>query len=299
MTVDGKPRLKWTRTIVIVLFASLVYAVYFTDLGKPESPESEKSITTYGQTAIPTIFVQWSPVPIIELDWAYANQDLLKFAIIIHNLEPNIDPVDWICSPHITMDKPVPRRLSRYEMNPVYDASGAAVRATYEYEINAIGYDSLAIDMDIIIGPCANYLNFQETNVTPFIIPELVGNYHLSFQVPVKLGTPNPSLSLTPTHMAMETWRGLPIFPGSIETNDLTADYPVYQYIIENVDINTVQDFYENQMQTAGWELLGIADTSVTNTGEAYSLWFAKDQDVVTIGVFMKENTTHVLIHLE
>ena len=75
MTVDGKPRFKWTRTIVIVLSASLVYAVYFTDLGKPESSESEKSITTYSQTAIPTIFVQWPPVPIIELDWAYANQD--------------------------------------------------------------------------------------------------------------------------------------------------------------------------------------------------------------------------------
>jgi hypothetical protein len=229
---------------VIIFFAGLIYAVYFTELGKPEVSESEKSTTTYGQTAVPTIFVQWSPVPIIELDWVFADQDLLKFAILIHDLAPNVDPVDWICNPQVTIDKPVPHRLLGYEMTPSNDASGASVRATYEYEINVADHDALTVDMDITIGPCADYLNFAETN-------------------------------------------------------DLPADYPVYRYMIENVDINTVQDFYENKMQTAGWELLGIADTSAAKTGKGYSLWFAKDQDVVTISVFMKENTTHVLIHLE
>lgn len=297
MTIDRKPRFKWTRTIVIILFAGLIYAVYFTDLGRPETSESEKSITIYGQTAVPTIYVQWSPVPVIELDWAYANRNLLKFAVIVHNLEPNMDPVDWICYPQVTIEKPVPHRLRAYEMTPIYDASGASVRATYEYGINARDYDSLTVNTAIIIGPCADYLNFAETNVTPFVKPELVGKYYLSFQVPVKPGTPVSSLPVRSTPMAMDTWRSLPIFPGGIETNDLTVDYPVYHYIIENADIDTVRHFYEEQMQTAEWELLGALDTS--GTGEAYDLWFAKDQDVVTIEVFIYENTTHVFIRFE
>ena len=63
--------------------------------------------------------------------------------------------------------------------------------------------------------------------------------------------------------------------------------------------IRVFQHFYEEKMQTAEWELLGVLDTSGANTGEAYSLWFSKDQDVVTIEIFMKENTTHVFIRLE
>lgn len=297
MTIDRKPRFKWTRTIVIILFAGLIYAVYFTDLGRPETSESEKSITTYSQTAVPTIYVQWSPVPVIELDWAYASRNLLKFAIIVHNLEQNMDPVDWICYPQVTIDKPVLHRLRAYEMTPIYDASGASVRATYEYGINAGDYDSLTVNTAIIIGPCTDYLNFAETNVTPFVKPELVGRYYLSFQVPVKPGTPVSSLPLRST--PMDTWRSLPIFPGGIESNDLTVDYPVYHYIVENADIDTVRHFYEEQMQTTEWELLGALDKSVAKLGEAYSLWFAKDQDVVTIEVFIYENTTHVFIRLE
>lgn len=283
----------------MILIASLIYAVYFTELGKPESSESDQQITMYDQTAAPTLFVKWQTVPTVKLDWAYANQNLLKFSLKIYDLGPNIDPADWICNPYIKMDKPVPRRLSGYQMRTVHDTLGESIQATYEYEINASGYDSLAIDMDITIGPCADYLNFQETNVTPSVMPELVGNYHLRFQVPVRISTPSSSLSLTPTSMETGAWRDMPIFPGGIESNDTTADQPVYHYIIENTDIDAVQRFYKSQMKSEGWELLGVADLSGADSGKAHTLWFAKDQDIVTIDVFVKENGTHVMLRLE
>jgi len=109
---DKKPLPRWIKAILAMLIAGLLYAVYFTELGRIESSESDKNITIYGQTAAPTLFVQWQQVPTVELDWAYANRDLLKFALKIRGLETNMDPADWICSPYITMDKPVERRPS-------------------------------------------------------------------------------------------------------------------------------------------------------------------------------------------
>jgi hypothetical protein len=287
------------KTIGMILIASLIYAVYFTELGKPESAESDQQITIYDQTAAPTLFVKWQTVPTVELDWAYANQNLLKFSLKIYDLGPNIDPADWICNPEIAMDKPVPRRLSGYQMRTVYDSLGESIQATYEYEINASSHDSLTLDMDITIGPCADYLNAQESNVTPSYIPELVGNYHLHFQVPVRISTPSSSLSLTPTSTETVVWRDMPIFPASIESNDTTADQPVYHYIIENADIDVVQRFYKSQMKSNGWELLGVADSSGDRGQKAHTLWFAKDQDVVTIDIFAKENVTPVFIRIE
>jgi hypothetical protein len=294
--MQPKPRFKQLKTIVIILLASLIYAVYFTEAGGPESSKSEKNISTYGQTAVPTIFVQWSPVPIIEIDWIDANRNLLKFTIIIHNLETNMNPEEWICGPRLKIEKPVSHRLTRYDMDPVYYASGESVRATYEYEISASDYVALAVNMEIIIGPCAGYLNFKDTSVTPFIRPELVGNYHLNFQVPVKLST--PSAPLTPSLMLKDTWRGLLIFPGGIETHDLSDGYPVYHYIVASTDLDTVRHFYEDQLLDAGWQLLGIGETSVANEGEGSSLWFARDKELITIDIFMQEDRTHVLIQL-
>jgi hypothetical protein len=184
---NKKPISKWIKATVIVLIVSLIYAVYFTELGKPQSSESEKGITTYDQTALPTIFTESSKAPTVDLDWAYATRDTLKIAISVHGLESDLNPSDLICNPHFTIDKPVPRRLSGYEMKPVYDSLGESIQVIYEYEINASDYDLLAIEMDTTIGPCADYLNFSDTNVTPSSpLPELIANYHLSFQVPVR-----------------------------------------------------------------------------------------------------------------
>jgi hypothetical protein len=291
------PLFKWIKAITIVLLGSLIYAVYFTELGKPETFESDQQISMYHLTAAPTLFVQWYIVPTVELDWAMASQNLLKFSILVHDLETTIDPADWICNPHITMDPPVPRRFRGYEMGVVYGESGEFIRAIYEYEIDASDRKSLAIDLDITIGPCADYLNFSESNVTAEVIPELVGNYHLSFQVPVKNDL--PSLSSTPAGMSMETWRDIPIFPGGIESNDNLADLPVYHYIIEETGIDIVLGFYEDQMLAAGWESLGMGNIKTGDIEESYALWFAKEKVMATVNIFEKNNMTHVDIRLE
>jgi hypothetical protein len=64
--------------------------------------------------------------------------------------------------------------------------AGDSAEAIYEYEMNAKGYESLMIELDLTIGPCADSLNFQETNVTPPAPVALIGNYHLKFNVPVQ-----------------------------------------------------------------------------------------------------------------
>ncbi|HET9588812.1 MAG TPA: hypothetical protein VFO91_08490 [Anaerolineales bacterium] len=296
---NQKPIFKWITATVALLVAGLIYAVYFTELGKPISSESDHQITIYEQIAAPTLFVKWQQVPTVALAWADANQNLLKFTIIIQGLEANWDPADWVCNPYVTIDPPIPRRLSSSQMGTIYDSSGEAVQAIYEYEIDAGGYDLLTIKMDIVIGPCANYFNFQQSNVTPEDIPELVGKYQLRFQVPIRLTIPPASLSLTPASTAVVTWRDLPIFPGGIESNDTMVDQPVYRYVIEKADIETVRRFYQDEMEAAGWELLGTANPDVRGMGKNYQLWFAKDEDAVTVDVFVKDNVTHVMIRLE
>lgn len=296
MTPGKKPQLRWLKILVVMLLGSLIYAVYFTELGKPEPIENERQIRMYGQTAAPTLFVKWQTVPTVELDWAYASRNLLKFSVVIHDLEVTIDPEEWICNPRITMDRPVPRRLRSYEMRIVYGTSGETIQATYEYEIVAGGRDSLALEMDITIGPCADYLNFQESNVTPSFIPELVGNYHLSFQVPVTGANPSPSL--TPAGV-LDMWRDLPIFPGGIESNDFTADLPVYRYIVEEATVDAVRRFYEDRMQETKWESLAAMNVGAMDIGKAYTLYFTRGQELAVIDIYSKDQVVNVFLHFE
>lgn len=288
---NKKPKSKWIKAIVILLVGSLIYAVYFTELGKPETSESDQQISMYDQTAAPTLFVKWQQVPTVRLDWAYADQNLLKFSLKIHDLGTNIDPADWICNPYITMDKPIPRRLSGYQMRTVYDTLGEFIQATYEYEINAGGYDSLAIEMDVTIGPCADYLNFQESNVTPEVIPELVGNYHLSFQVPIKSSTPLPSKN-TP---ALTIWNGISIYPGARE---LRNEKEFYFYSVQDSPKN-VEAFYEDKMASEGWKNFNRSEMKINNDQEV-QLYYSRSENIImiSIGVPREDKPTTVLVSL-
>jgi len=286
---------KVDKTIALLLIAGLVYAVYFTELGKPVSPMENQQIALYDQTAIPTLFVKWSQVPTVKLDWAYADQRLLKFSLNIYNLPANSVPEDWICIPQIKIDNPVPRRLTGYAMTPFYDSTGEAFQAVYEYEIDARDCVALAIDMNLVIGPCTNYGNFQETNVTPEVVPELVGVYHLNFQVPVIESM--PSLSLTPTYTAVTVWRDVPIFPGGIESNDYPSDYPIYNYIVENVGFDLLQEFYKDQMKAAGWELFSEDHKNKTSNREFAEFYFSKPNTVADIQILERNtNSYHIYI---
>ena len=290
-----RPILKWIKIIALLLIASLVYVVYFTELGKPEFPTEDQQIALYDQTAVPTLFVKWSHVPVVKLDWAYADQRLLKFSLNIYNLPANSVPEDWICIPQIKIDNPIPRRLTGYAMTPFYDSTGEAVQAIYEYEVDARDRVALAIDLNLVIGPCANYGNFQETNVTPEVVPERVGVYHLNFQVPVIESM--PSLALTPTYKAVTVWRDVPIFPGGIESNDYPSDYPIYNYIVENVEFDLLQEFYKDQMKAAGWELFSEDHKNKISNREFASFNFSMPDTVVVIQILgWDTNSYHISI---
>jgi hypothetical protein len=108
--------------------------------------------------------------------------------------------------------------------------------------------------------------------------------------------TPEQISAPSPTQNAITDARaGLPIFPGAIENE---SDIASYRYTVENADIDTVQRFYKDEMQAAGWELLGSGDMSGADIGKAYALWFVKDQAIISVDVFAKENIIQVMITL-
>jgi hypothetical protein len=291
-----KPASKWIKAIVVLFIAGLFYAVYFTKLGKPESSESPRNITLYDRTAISTIFVKEAQALTVELDWAYANQDLLKFAIKIRGLETTDNLGEWICDPYITMDEPIQYQLRSGSLGPVYDASGEFIQAVYEYEVNAGDYDSLKVDLDLTIGPCGEQFNFQENNITPLARTSLIGNYHLTFQVPVKISTPSPLLTLTPQSMAMSAWEDIPVYPGALEVEDDTIGY---HYSVDKINPHTVMLYYRSKMRDTSWKLLSIADVSGVNLGPGYTLSYARGKDVLQIDIFIKAKVTYVVLHIE
>jgi len=291
-----KPASKWIKVIVVLFMAGLFYAVYFTKLGKPESSESPRNITLYDRTAIPTIFVKETRAPAVELEWAYANQDLLKFAIKIRGLETTGDLGEWICDPYMTIDQSIQYRLRTHDLGPVYDADGEFIRATYEYEINNGDYDSLNVKLDLTIGPCSDQFNFQENNITPSAVTNLIGNYHLTFQVPITISIASPSLTLTPQSTAIAAWEDIPVYPGALRVKD---DNVGYHYSIDNIDPHTLMLYYRNVMRDTDWELLSIANDRGINMGSGYTLSYTQGKGILQISIFVKAKITHVLIHKE
>ena len=291
-----KSPFKWIKAIVVLIVVALFYAVYFTKLGKPESSESPRNITLYDQTAIPKIFVKGTHAPAVKLEWAYANQDLLKFAIRIRGLDTTGNLGDWICDPYMTIDKPIQYQLHARDLGPVYDAAGEFIRATYEYEVNTGDYDSLKVNLDLTIGPCGEHFNFQETNLTPSAVPNLIGNYHLSFQVPINIITSSSPETLTPQSTAMAAWEGIPIYPGALRVKDDTA---AYHYSIDNINPHTLMLYYRNEMRDTDWELLSIADDRGINMSSGYTLSYTQGKDILKIIIFVKAKITHVLLYRE
>lgn len=97
----------------------------------------------------------------------------------------------------------------------------------------------------------------------------------------------------TPTPTRGGEWQNLPLMPNAVEGGELSARAG-YRYTID-VDIDTAMNFYLDAMDTAGWELLGKADTSGQDF-EARALWYTKGGKTVTVDIWVKNNTTHVAL---
>jgi hypothetical protein len=114
----------------------------------------------------------------------------------------------------------------------------------------------------------------------------------LSSCAPGQTSTPSPA----PKNTSTSILQGLPVFPNATESkNDVIS----YHYTVENANIEDVQRFYKDQMQTAGWKLLGAGDVSGPDIGKAYVLWFTKDQDIASVDIFTRGDVIHVTIILE
>jgi hypothetical protein len=196
----------------------------------------------------------------------------------------------------MTIDQSIQYQLHTRDLGPVYDAAGEFIRATYEYEVNAGDYDSLEVNLDLTIGPCGEHFNFQENNITPLAITNLIGNYHLSFRVPVKISIPSPSLILTPQSTAIAAWEDIPVYPDSLEVKDDTLGY---HYSADNTDPHTIMLFYRNEMRDTNWKLLSIADVGGVGLGAGYTLSYTRGKDVLQIDIFVKEKVTHIILQLE
>jgi len=171
-----------------VLTTITISTVACNILAQPTQTQTAKETTSYNVTAAPTIFAKHpQTIPSVKLNWAYANQQLLKIDITLTGLDANANIEELICDPFLVTKEPIQYSPPGRDVKHLSDQPGNALELTYEYNLNpSIQYKSLDIDMDVTIGPCANSLNFQESNVTPSVIPDLIGNYHFSFQVPVQ-----------------------------------------------------------------------------------------------------------------
>ena len=169
--------------IIMLLITACVAAT------PPVEMQNPKGVITYNATAIPTIFAKsMQTVPTVKLNWAYADPQLLKINITVTGLDANVNVEDFICDPYIVTKEAIQYSSpGREDVKHLTDQPGSPLEITYMYGLKApIQYKTLDIDMVVTLGPCADYLNFQETNVTPTAIPDLIGNYNFNFQVPVR-----------------------------------------------------------------------------------------------------------------
>jgi hypothetical protein len=156
---------------------------------QPVQTPIPKGSTVYNTIATPTVFAKPpQTIPSVKLNWVYADPKLFKFDMTITGLDSNANIDDLVCNPYMNIKEPISYGSGgERDVNRLTGQQGNPVELTYIYVLDPpIQYKSLDVDMLVTLGPCAEYLNAQESNVTPTFIPPLIANYHFVFQVPVQ-----------------------------------------------------------------------------------------------------------------
>ena len=223
------------RLRLIILFALLILAVaaciyvYNRLMMDPglQGVEDAGMVTDFERTAEPTIFptppwqlgvysdiAQTSNGITVTLNWAYADESRMAIQLTIDGLKvpEGVDLEELICKPYITSDEGVSRRLYKGGPEILEDKPGKPIILAYVYEqaVDTNLHKYLNLNLDLTLGPCADYLNFDEVYLnkpmpTP---PPLIGNYHLRFQVPVYDGmsiAPEQTVDANGLSMRLET----------------------------------------------------------------------------------------------
>jgi hypothetical protein len=83
-------------------------------------------------------------------------------------------------------------------------------------------------------------------------------------------------------------WDGIPgkEFPQNIQDSHI-----IYSYTVQDESKN-IENFYSDEMRTAGWEILGKTDGGEMDN----SLLFAKDDRIVTISILPRTTLSYLVV---
>jgi hypothetical protein len=127
---------------------------------------------------------------------------------------------------------------------------------------------------------------------------QMIKHLILSIAVGVLLVSCIANRTNTPTPTVEGKWENLPIMPNAVGNSEPSAltgyPYTIYRYTTD-ADINAAESFYLDAMNTAGWELLGKGDMS-SQDFKGMDLWYSKGDKVVTIQIWVRNNTTNVAL---
>lgn len=206
-----RSKFSWALLLVLIallMLSAVAYAFYriMMDPGL-QAVQNAGLITDKNQPAQPTLFANQTRqkenlaatvTPSIEnlkvnLNWAYADEARVAFQITITGLTPEqaAHINNYVCKPYITNDSGVFIDVHIADVSVHANQQWNPVDVTYVafQQIDAGKHSGLNLSLDITVGPCGPYWNFQEKNlpvITPFPV---YGNYHLDFQTPVYRGT--------------------------------------------------------------------------------------------------------------
>lgn len=204
----SRRRLSWAFVMALLALAIVSTAAYafFRRMIDPglQGVEDTGLIVDLNQTAEPTLFapVSADSVPsgvaqtqqgiTVTMNWAYADESRMAMQLSVLGLDldsrTRID--DVICTPYLSSEERISFSLGMTQARVLEDQPGKPIELTYIYyqAIDAGQFTRLNIDLDLTIGPCGEYWDFEETNLEkPTALP-LIGNFHLKFQAPVYRG---------------------------------------------------------------------------------------------------------------
>jgi hypothetical protein len=164
-------------------------------------------VSDFNQTAMPTVF-NALPADLaaptraseskngvtVTLDWAYMDESRLALQITLtgFSVPKGQNLGDFLCHPYLTNRQGV--SLGQSSLQEVRQAQpGQPYELVYVYyqQVDAVQNDHLDFNLDLTLGPCGPWWNFDQVYTGPGPTPTpppLIGNYHLAFSVPVNRG---------------------------------------------------------------------------------------------------------------
>ena len=112
-----------------------------------------------------------------------------------------------------------------------------------------------------------------------FVLFASQSTWQSNSQKTIRITTTPPILPL-PTGTPLANWNGVLVMPGAISGSGNSEGY---SYTV-NASPFTVQQFYETQMKSQGWDVY----TNDQSNTKAILLLFTKDQDAVSVSISLQ-----------